>query len=144
MEKYLFVNYDEDGYQIDEKYIEEVENKYGFSFPSVLKDYYLQHNGCEMYEARFEKLGLEFCVVFFYNLLYGKITVEKILDSNKNDEYIPKTFVPVARDEDGNDYYWDSESRKVYYLALTNIEHPAELFDSVDEFFQTLNSSFKS
>ena len=37
MEKYLFVNYDEDGYQIDEKYIEEVENKYGFSFPSVLK-----------------------------------------------------------------------------------------------------------
>ena len=76
-----------------------------------------------MYEARFEKLGLEFCVVFFYNLLYGKITVEKILDSNKNDEYIPKTFVPVARDEDGNDYYWDSEVEKyiILHLQILNI-----------------------
>lgn len=143
MGKYLFVKRDDPNFKIDDEYIKEVEARYSFSFPDILRDYYLKHNGCDMYETRFEKFGIEFCVIFLYDLRYGKMPVEKVLEYNKDNDGIPSTFVPLAQDEDTDDFYWDSSSGKVYFLSLSNIEHPKEICGSVEEFIQLINDSVK-
>lgn len=56
-----------------------------------------------------------------------------------NNEYIPKTFIPLAEDVDNDDYYWDKETGKVFYLAMSNVENPIPICDSVEEFFKLLN-----
>lgn len=64
-----------------------------------------------------------------------------MLSYTRSDPDIPKTFVNLALDADNDDYYWDSESGKVYYLSLSNVEHPKVVFNSIDDFFNALNNS---
>lgn len=141
MRDFLFIESEDPSYKVDEKYIAEVEERYSFEFPDILREYYLQYNGSEMYEVRFDMYNVEFCVVFFYDLRYGKMPIEKVLEYNKKNESIPHTFVPLAQDEDTDDFYWDSESGKVYFLSLSNVEHPKVICESVDDFFKLMNSS---
>lgn len=141
MEKYLFVEYDEPNYKIDEEYIDKIESKYSFSFPLILREYYLKHNGCDMCEVRFKKFGIEFCVIFLHVLRFGKMPLEKVMEYNKKNDSIPSTFIPLAQDEDNDDFYWDASSGKVYFISLSNIEHPKEICGSIEEFFELLNNS---
>ena len=67
--------------------------------------------------------------------------VEKILSFNENNEYISKTLIPLAEDTDGEDFYWDSASGKVYYISMENVENPVPICDSVEQFFEILNKS---
>ena len=78
-------------------------------------------------------------MVLLRSLNYGTVSLEenhKYISSNKA---IPSTFISIAVDEDEDDYYWDYVSGKVYYLSLANVEHPKEIFSSVEEFFEILN-----
>lgn len=140
MEQYKFVTEDYPGYEVTPEYIEEVEKRYGLKFPEILREYYLRHNGSEMQEIRFEKFGIEFCVIFLYDLKYGKMPLEKVMGYNARNDEIPSTFIPLAQDEDTDDFYWDSSTGKVYFLSLSNVEHPKEICESVDEFINLLNS----
>lgn len=125
---------------VSEEYVVQMEKELGIVFPQILKNYYLYHNGSEIKECRFEKYGLEFCVILIFSLNYGTISVEKILKYNAKNSSIPKSFMPLALDEDEDDYYWDTQEGKVYYLSLENVEHPKEICGSVEEFFEILNA----
>lgn len=134
-----FIDYEYPNARVNEAYIEELEKNLDIEFPKVLKDYYLNHNGAEIKECEFEKFGLEFCVVLIRALDFGTMPVEKVLAYNRSNSYIPKTFIPLAEDADDDDYYWDANDGKVYYLSLENVEHPKVVFDNVEEFFEMLN-----
>lgn len=137
---YTFVESINEKAKVGLEYLELFEEAQGFRFPSVLKDYYLAFNGAGIKECRFEKQGLEFCVVRLFSLNYGTMPIEKILAYNSRNEAVPRSFVPLALDEDEDDYYWDSETGKVYYLSFGNVEHPIPISDSVEEFFEILNN----
>lgn len=135
-----FIDYENRDALVSEEYIDKLEWELDIKFPKILKNYYLQYNGAEINECRFEKFGVEFCVVLIRALGYGTMPLEKVLKYNETNDAIPKTFIPLALDEDEDDYYWDSESGKVYYLSLSNVEHPKEICGSVEEFFEILNN----
>lgn len=118
-----------DNKKISLEYLNSLEAAHNIHFPEVLRSYYLNYNCSTIKECRFEKHGLEFCVMRIYPLMHGTMPVEKIMKYNSTNEAIPRSFVPLAQDEDEDDYYWDSKTGK---------EHPIPICDSVEEFFGIL------
>lgn len=122
-------------------YIQEFEDKWNINFPDILITYYTNYNKAELKEFSFYIHDLEFSVEFIIPLRYGNVCVEKILSFNEDNEYIPKSFIPLAEDIDGEDFYWDSSNGKVYYLSMENVENPIPVCDTVEQFFEILNKS---
>lgn len=122
-------------------YVRDFEEKKGIKFPAVLVDFYTKHNKAELKKCSFLIHNLEFSVEFIIPLNYGNVCVEKILSFNEGVEWIPETFLPLAEDVDGDDFYWDSSNGKVYYLSMGNVENPIPICDSVEQFFEILNKS---
>ena len=139
--KFKFIVSDTGEKNVTEDYIREFERKWSIKFPDILKDYYLHHNWAEISEFSFMIHNLEFSVEFIIPLQYGNICVEEILSFNQGNEYIPKSFMPLAEDIDGDDFYWDASNGHVYYLAMGNAENPIPICDSVEQFFEILNNS---
>ena len=75
---------------------------------------------------------------FIIPLRDAKVNVEKMLEINKDDEYL-QNFIPLAEDIDGNDYYWDKKTGKVFYLFIDDVENSIPICDSVEDFFKLLN-----
>ncbi len=138
---YKFIDAIDDTSMVDEAYVKSVESKYGITFPRVLRNFYLSYNGAEIVECPFSKHNIDFCVVEITPLKYGTRPVEKILDYNKNNKWIPDTYVPLALDEEYEDYYWQTDTGKVVFLSRANDENPIPISDSIEEFFELLNES---
>ena len=140
---FKFILNDSNKENVTLEYIRKFEEKWGVRFPDVLVNYYMNHNRSELEEFSFLIPNLEFYVEFIIPLRYGNICVEKILSFNEGNEYISKTFIPLAEDIDGEDFYWDSSSGKVFYLSMENIENPIPICDTVEQFFEILNKSYE-
>ena len=140
---FKFILNDSNKENVTLEYIRKFEEKWGVRFPDVLVNYYMNHNRSELEEFSFLIHNLEFSVEFIIPLRYGNICVEKILSFNEENEYISKTFIPLAEDIDGEDFYWDSSSGKVFYLSMENIENPIPICDTVEQFFEILNKSYE-
>ena len=138
-----FIDFDTNENNVIEDYIKEFEKETGVEFPSILVDFYMNHNRCKIKEFSFFVHDLEFSVEFIIPLKYGNICVENVMRFNEGNEYVPNTFIPLAEDVDGDDFYWDSNSKKVYYLAMGNVENPIPICDSVEQFFEILNEFCK-
>lgn len=138
---FKFISNDSNKDNVPLDYISEFEKKKSITFPDVLVDYYMNHNKAELKEVNFSIHNLEFSVEFLIPLKYGNVCVEKILSFNEGNEYISKTFIPLAEDIDGEDFYWDSSNGKVYYLSMENVENPIPICNSVEQFFEILNRS---
>lgn len=139
-----FISYDTKEKNVTPEYIDELEGKLNIKFPDILRKFYTNHNMAELAEFAFMIHDLEFSVEFIMPLLYGNMHVEKILSLNEDNKYIPKTFIPLAEDVDGENFYWDSSNGKVYYLSLENVENPIPICDSVERFFEILNDSYNA
>lgn len=140
--KFSFVvNYNEENSNITQEYIDNFQNKYNVELPEILKEFYLKYNNSDIKECKFYLYNEEynFELEFIIPLRDANVNVEKILELNMNNEYIPKTFIPLAEDVDSDNYYWDKETGKVFYLAMSNVENPIPICDSVEEFFKLLN-----
>lgn len=138
---FKFISNDSNRDNVTLDYIREFEEKWDISFPDVLVDFYTKHNRAELKEFSFFIHNLEFSVEFIIPLKYGNVCVEKILSFNEGNEYISKTFIPLAEDIDGEDFYWDSSDGKVYYVSMGNVENPIPICDTVEQFFDILNKS---
>lgn len=138
---FKFISKDSNIENVSLDYIREFENKWNIKFPEILIDYYTNHNTAELEEFTFYIHNLAFSVEFIIPLKYGNVCIEKILSFNESNEYISKTFIPLAEDIDGDDFYWDASNGKVYYLSMGNVENPIPICDSVEQFFEILNKS---
>lgn len=125
---------------ITEEYINEFQNKYNVILPEILKEYYLKYNKNDIKKCEFYLYSEEhnFCLDFIIPLRDANVNVEKTLEMYKDDKYL-QTIVPLAEDIDGDDYYWDKKTGKVFYLSMENAENPIPICDSVEEFFKLLN-----
>ena len=140
---FKFIRNDPNKDNVTLEYIKMFEETWNIRFPNILVDYYMNHNQAELEEFSFTIHNLEFSVEFIIPLQYGNVCVEKILSFNEGNEYISKTFIPLAEDIDGEDFYWDSSSGKVFYLSMENVENPIPICDTVEQFFEVLNKSYE-
>ena len=136
---FKFVKKESPEQNVSREYIDSVEKKYNIEFPNILRTYYMNYNMCESEEVTLVMHNLEFCVEFVLPLKYGTCSVESLLDLYRGDDHIPQHLVPFACDVDGDYYYWDINTGRVYYLTMGNIDNPIPIARSVDEFFELLN-----
>lgn len=125
------------------EYVRALEKRLNIRFPNILTAYYTQCNCSELPQNSFSVLGMDFSVEFIIPLMNGNVCVEKILSFNAGNEYISKTFIPLAEDIEGEDFYWDASNGKVYYLSMGNVENPIPICDSVETFFRWIRDSVK-
>ena len=136
---FKFIKAENEEFNITEEYVRNIENKLNIKFPKSLREFYIEHNGAEIKECKFLLHNMEFLVCSICNLKYGSLPVEKILEYDSKNEYIPNECYPIAED-DINIYYWNTKDDKVYYYMHDDIEHPIEICKSVKNFFEILNS----
>lgn len=136
-----FIKSDNEDAKVTVEYIEGLEEKMQIKFPTILKEFYLKHNGAKIKECCFEIYETEFFIYSLCDLNYGRMPVEKILEKITSNEGIPNQCYPIAED-DINYYYWDTRDGKIYYYMIDDIEHPIIICNSVEEFFEILNSCY--
>ena len=139
--EYRFIAYDTGEENVPLEYIQKVEQQWNIQFPEVLKEYYLHHNMAVTKDTSFTVHGLEFYLNFMAPLCYGDLPVEKLLGMMAKKSYYPKALVPLAEDTEGDYFYWDRISGKVYYICRENVENPIPICDSVEAFIELLNNS---
>lgn len=129
---------------VSHSYLDELEKKWDIHFPDILREYYTEHNRAITPEISFTGriVDIDFCVEFILPVTGARISVEEIMQVNADDKWIPKTFIPLARDVDADYYYWNANSGKVYYLTMGNIHNPIPVCDSVEEFFDILDKNY--
>lgn len=125
---------------ISKNYIRNLEKKLNVSFPACLKEYYLKYNGSDMKECCFEMRGIEYDVLSICNLGNSNHSVERILERNVKNIWVPREFYPIALD-DINVYYWNTKNNIVYYLMIDDDENPIAICNGVEAFFDILNEN---
>lgn len=135
-----FIKKENEKARITEEYIGNIEKKLDIKFPTVLREYYLQHNGAEIEECSFEMYDIEFSVLSICDF-YGTMTVEKIIENDLRNDDIPNECYPIAED-DINRYYWNTADDKIYYYEKDE-EEPTVICESIEAFFEILNKCCK-
>jgi len=115
--------------------LDEVQRKFGFSFPVEFRDHYLKQNGGRPRNSLYEKDDTVFVVSAFFPIKYGNCLFEDVVRDLKEQEAFPKYLVPFADDPGGDHYcfsvrekdagsiwifrwdYYDDPKRAVEFLA---------------------------
>ena len=104
---YGFVKEKSENTHISSCEVLEIENKYNINFPTMLKEYYLQHNGDKIRLCIFTVDEEEFGVAKIVELKYGNCSFEKIVKNVYSNE----------------DLYTFSAGRILYAGRKTDILH---------------------
>lgn len=119
--------------------IELIEKIFQIQFPQILKDFYLQYNAVKMHLCVFSVNGNEYEAAKIIPLKADH-AFECIRTNELKDDFIPESFMPLARNRGGDYYYWDSKSEAVYLLYSDCIENPILICDSIEAFFDLLEN----
>lgn len=151
-------------FPITEADIDRIEKKFRITFPDVLKRYYLKHNAKFIHGEKIQELGGEEAYIHdIFPLISIPInefgvkndySVECIKDNEMNEpnEFgylrIRNNFIPLAINQGGNIYYWDSNDGKVYisYNAdedENGLEIPYYVCSSVGEMFRLMDEAYE-
>ena len=74
-------------------------------------------------------------------LKYGFLPLEKIIEMDREDGFIPSEMIPVARNSGGDFYYWNGQSGQVYLYLCDSIDEPVLICENLDEFFSLLEKN---
>lgn len=101
---------------IEESDLRELEDQYGFRFPDVIRQFYLQYNGGRL-ERRHYVVQDDTCVLnHLYSIKYGVATLNMKMELNYVDEWWPKELIPFGYDGGGNSFCFHKTSGKIYYV----------------------------
>ena len=129
-------------YAITEEDIREVEERFGITFPQVLRKFYLEHNGDIIKSCIFTLDGNEYMVQdLHYIKVKNRASVDLIFPWQIEDGYISPCFVPFAYDPGGESYYWHTEDESVYFINGIDIENPVFVCKTIDEFFKLIEGA---
>ena len=143
--------------------IDRVEKKFNIVFPAVLRKYYLEHNAKWINGVEIQEPGAD--VVYIHEMIpiintplnkWGHkngYSVECIKEEEMNEieEFgqlrVRNNFIPLAINEGGDNYYWDSNDGKVYisYNAdedENGFEIPYYVCSSVEEMFRLMDEAY--
>ena len=121
--------------------IAELELRYNISFPDILKEYYIRHDGemieyCNINTKNDPEIVSK--IVSLCNKEFESIKEECIVDG-----FIPDSMYPLASNRGGDYYFWDSEFGAVYLFYGDDIDSPVKKSNSVKDFFEMLDKSVK-
>lgn len=122
----------------------EIEQRFGFKMPEILRDYYLMYNGASIYNCVFSIDGYEVEVAKLVELKYGVLPLEKIIEMDREDGFIPSNMIPVARNSGGDYYYWNDQSGQVYLYLSDCIEDPILICENLEKFFALLEKNYQT
>lgn len=141
---YNFIREKRDGYKINENDIRIIEDTYNIKFPSILKKYYIEHNGDLINLCEFNIDNYVYEVFEIVQLKIGECCFEYIVEEDKKEQIISEDMFPIANNQGGDYYYWDKNSENVYLYYGDDIENPIFICNDINEFFNILNNSSMS
>lgn len=107
--------------QISEEYLQQLEKKYSFIMPSMVKKHVLKYNGGYPEKNVFiGKDGERYSVAYFIPIKYEDYHLEKVLDLLRDNEIFPEWLIPFADDDGGNFFCYslrNSEIGAIYYYS---------------------------
>lgn len=94
--------------------IDELERRYGFTFPAEVREHYLRYNGGVPARYLYNKNGRIFVINEFLPIAYGTHLLEDSFKSLKVDQVLlPSHLVPFAVDPGGNYYCFSIKKEDV-------------------------------
>lgn len=114
------------------------------TLPDLLKDFYRQWNGVPMQSVNLSHNGKSFAVDRFFPLFAGSMSADHILEIYQSCSFVPAGFFPLALSEDGDDFFLDTIGGGVYLVPLDSPGQKKLFSNSLQEFFDLLESSFLS
>lgn len=117
-----------------------IEEKWNFKFPPILVEYYLKYNGSKISLCVFTVDNNEYEISEIVQIKHGICPFEFIIKNDREDGFIPLSFIPVANNRGGDYYYWDEKDGKVYLIYTDDIENPIFICDSVEKLFEIMES----
>ena len=128
-----------------------LEKRFHFQLPQDLKEFYHKHNGVIFQPGA--RLNPESCQLSYFHSVgqqYQKyiLTVDKLLEWQEMDGFIPMCYVPFCSDEADDSYYVRVDEAgygKVYYIFseflddfLANPDGQGLIADSFTEFLKMI------
>ena len=139
---YKFIEERRTKYTITEADIKEVEERFNITFPPVLRNFYLEHNGDKIRECIFKLKGNEYMVHdMHYIKIKEQVSVDLVYQWQLDDGDISPNMIPFAYDLGGESYYWSTENGKVYFINGEDIENPQYVCESINEFFKLMEEA---
>lgn len=100
-----------------------LEKRFHFQLPKELKEFYRKHNGVIFQTgARFDPEG---CQLSYFHSVGGQyqeyiLTIDRLLEWQEMDGFIPMYYIPFCSDEAGDSYYVRADEAgygKIYYIC---------------------------
>lgn len=105
---YKFIEKIKTEYSINEKDIKNIEERWGISFPPLLKEFYLNCNGADINLCIFVLDGYEHEISEFIPLKYGEYNFDDIIKNDREGGIISNNMIPLDSNRGGDYYYWNS------------------------------------
>lgn len=142
--KYKFMKYTYVS-ELEEGYLNKFQEKYGFVYPDILRDYYENYNESVIETCEFEVNGKKYMIDNILSVKYGNESIEQCIKDQKSN-LIPKVFIPFARDVMGRFFYLSKKNGGIYTDEEEydfGIKHPMKISDSVEELFEIMEKNIK-
>ncbi len=144
--KYKFLKYTYVS-ELEEGYLDELQEKYDFVYPDILREYYENYNESVIETCEFVANGKEIMIYNILSVKYGNESVEECIRNQKN-KLIPKYYIPFARDVEGRFFYLSKKDSGIYTDInkeyCFGIKHPMKISDSVEELFDVMERNIKT
>lgn len=138
---YNFIKDRSSEYLVTEKEIHEVEEKFEIMFPQKLKDFYLKYSGATLELRKITVNDERYFVEGIYYIKDSTVALETIMQWDRNDGYISDKMIPLAYDQGGERYYWNTEDEKVYFMDGIDLDNPIYICENISEFFKLLEAA---
>lgn len=117
------------------EFVKKLENKYRVSFPVELINFHLEYDNDIFQSCYFDINNQTFDVRKLYPFCCSEgLSFEVVNDDVRKNELIGHVFYSFAMDNGGNDYYWNSDDNKIYYIPWDDIFTPRLICNSLKEF----------
>ena len=125
-----------------EQDLAQIEQEYGFSFPKVLRAYYLDHDGDAIVGSRFTLDETEYAVEHITPVKKGMNSLTELLRRNRQYQDEPMYLVRLADDRGNGVYLWDTRNENVYFRYVDDMDGYVFICHGVDHFFSLLDQTY--
>lgn len=122
------------GTPIAESELNHIEKTFGLSFPKIIRDFYLCHNGAKIREAL---LTID---NDYYNVVRFLDTAAVVILLNENKKHgVPNDYIPFAEDWGSDLYCWSTRDSGVY-LFYSDSDTPLLILNSLNRFIELVHN----
>lgn len=139
-----FLREETDNSENSAKRIAYLEQKYGISFPDILRQLYAATDSRRIKKCEITVDGVSYYPTRLVLLDGVGANFEFVADDDRVKpmcDIIPSDWYPLASDDGGNYFYWSSISHSVYYIYSDAVEKKKLIAQSIEDFFELLNKS---